>query len=204
MYSDPPPRLFLASASPRRRHLLEQAGVRLRVHPADVLEAPRPGERPADFTRRAARDKAEAVAGQVDPGAWVLAADTTVVIDQQILGKPADPADAERMLRLLSGRDHRVLTAVVLQRAAAGDRMEHLAETTVSFRPLTDALIRGYIGTKEPLDKAGSYGIQGLGAMLVRAIQGSYTNVVGLPLCETVELLERAGLYRPFEGDVKP
>jgi septum formation protein len=108
------------------------------------------------------------------------------------------------MLKLLSGRDHRVLTAVVLRKAAAADRIEHLSETVVTFRPLTEATIRGYIATGEPLDKAGSYGIQGQGAMLVRSIRGSYTNVVGLPLCETVELLERTGLYTPFEGGERP
>jgi septum formation protein len=115
-----------------------------------------------------------------------------------LLGKPNDTQDAARMLGLLSNRNHQVLTAVVLQKAGSGTHSEHLEETTVRFRQLNTALIDGYVQTGEPLDKAGAYGIQGRGALLVRSISGSYTNVVGLPLVETLEMIENTGLWRPF------
>lgn len=197
----PTGRLILASASSRRHDLLRLAGVRHRVLPSQIEEQPGPGESPEDFTRRIAHQKAHQVAGQCAPGTWVLAADTSVVIDEQLLGKPRDADDGRRMLRLLSGRTHRVLTAVCLARAPGATATDLLEETAVTFRTLPADWIEGYLATGEPMDKAGAYGIQGRGAMLVRSIHGSYTNVVGLPLVETLDLLERAGVYVPFEGD---
>ncbi len=190
--------LVLASASPRRRELLRLAGVPHRVVAGQVDERPRPGEAPEQFTSRAAAQKAEQVAARCPAGTWVLAADTSVVVGDQLLGKPRDRTDGRRMLRLLSGRTHRVLTAVSLTRASTSTSDSLLQETRVTFRPLDRSLIDGYLDTGEPMDKAGAYGIQGMGAMLVRSISGSYTSVVGLPLCETVDMLERAGVWRPF------
>lgn len=189
---------MLGSASPRRRELLSLAGVPFVAMPSSFDERILASEEPEAFTRRAAKLKAETVMQTQDPGIWVLAADTTVVVDDQILGKPTDRSDAARMLGLLSGRSHRVLTAVVLAQAGSGTVSGTMAETTVLFRDLSHDLIQGYLDTGEPLDKAGAYGIQGIGAMLVRSINGSYTNVVGLPLVETIELLEEAGVWRPF------
>jgi septum formation protein len=189
--------LVLASGSPRRRDLLSGAGVPFTVHPSRVEEKATPGEDAQDFTQRAARMKAEAVAGTQPPGTWILAADTTVVLDGTILGKPKNEADAAKMLRLLSGRRHRVLTAVVLAQAGGDEFFELLCETSVWFRPLDAATIHEYLATGEPMDKAGAYGIQGRGAMLVSSIEGSYTNVVGLPLAETIQLLAEAQVWRP-------
>lgn len=195
--------IVLASGSPRRRELLASAGVRFSVQPSQVEEQTAPGENAEEFTRRAARMKAEAVAAGQPSGTWILAADTTVVLDGAILGKPKNHRDAERMLRLLSGRRHRVLTAVVLIRAGDNDPLELLCETSVWFRPLDAATIQSYLSTGEPMDKAGAYGIQGRGAMLVSSIEGSYTNVVGLPLAETVLLLKEAGVWQP-NGQAAP
>jgi septum formation protein len=200
-----PPTIVLASASPRRKELLSLAGVPFIVQESGVVEQQAPGEAPQDFTRRAAREKAEAVARTLAPGAWAIGADTTVVVDGQVLGKPADRADAARMLRLLSGRSHEVLTGVALVKAGSPETHSLLAKTVVTFRTLDERMIEGYLRTGEPLDKAGAYGIQGRAAQLIQGIEGSYTNVVGLPLCETIQLLERAGLFRPFgEGRSTP
>jgi septum formation protein len=174
------------------------------VRPSGALEQAVPGESAEDFTRRAARMKAQAVAGDLPPGTWVLAADTSVVLDGAVLGKPEDERDAERMLRLLSGRGHKVLTAVILTQAGGEDPLELLCETSVWFRPLDTATIRRYLSTGEPMDKAGAYGIQGKGAVLVSSIEGSYTNVVGLPLAETVQMLEEARVWRPFPQTGQP
>ena len=190
--------LVLGSASPRRKELLARVGVPFRIEHSDIDEQIGTTEDPETFTRRTADRKARAVAQNQEPGTWVLAADTTVVVDDQILGKPQDRSDGARMLGLLSGRAHRVLTAVVLAQSGPGQVSRHLSETTVVFRELSDETIQGYLDTGEPQDKAGAYGIQGIGAMLVRSVQGSYTNVVGLPLVETIEMLEAAGIYRPF------
>jgi len=191
------PILVLASGSPRRRDLLEGAGVPFSVHPGDIDEKRATGEDAEEYTLRVARMKAAAVAGRLAPGTWVLAADTTVVLDGTVLGKPKNEADAAKMLRLLSGRRHRVLTAVVLAQAGGDEPFELVCETGVWFRPLDAATIHEYLATGEPLDKAGAYGIQGHGAMLVSSIEGSYTNVVGLPLAETIQLLAEAQVWRP-------
>jgi septum formation protein len=189
------PDLVLASASPRRRELLAQIGVRHAVIVADVDELVIAGEAPAAYVERLACAKARAVDARGGlPGAPlpVLGADTTVVIDGCILGKPDDAGDAARILRLLSGREHQVLTAVAVCR---GDRLlSRVSTTRVWFRDLDDARIARYIATGEPLDKAGAYGIQGFGAALVARIDGSYTGVVGLPLAETADLLDAFGV----------
>ncbi len=190
--------IVLASASPRRRELLGLAGVPHRVQPSEVEETRAPGESPAGFAERAALDKARAVARGCPAGAWVLGADTVVVAGDEVLGKPRDREDGRRMLRLLSGRTHQVVTGVALVEAPAGRQAVFCTETAVAFRPLDEAWIEGYLDSGEPMDKAGAYGIQGRGALLVAGIQGSYTNVVGLPLGETVLLLERNGLFRAF------
>ena len=190
-------RLVLASASPRRRELLGQLGLSFEVSAADIDETPQRGEAAAAYVLRLAREKAQAVVTR-HPGAWVLAADTTVVLGDELLGKPRDPAEAREMLGRLSGRTHEVHTGVAL----AGPAAEHstVVRTRVTFRPLSAGEIAWYVGTGEPLDKAGSYAVQGKGGFLVAAVEGSPTNVIGLPLGETLELLARAGLRLPWSA----
>ncbi|HWN44727.1 MAG TPA: Maf family protein, partial [Thermoanaerobaculia bacterium] len=178
------PDLVLASGSPRRRELLEGLGVRFKVRPVDLDESPLPGEAPGDYVLRLATEKA---AARVEPGELVLAADTTVVVDGEILGKPRDDEDARRMLRLLAGREHAVLTGIALGTAAEVD------ETRVRFAPLSEAEIDWYVSTGEPRDKAGAYAIQGLGSLFVEAVEGSYSNVVGLPVPRMYRLFARLG-----------
>lgn len=185
--------LVLASASPRRRELLDQLGVRYLVDPADIDETRRHGETPAGYVQRMAREKALRVAGRHRAGDHaVLAADTTVHLDDMVLGKPLDHFDGLGILACLSGRSHSVLTAVCLHSDAGID--ERLVETRVEFVQLSRELCEAYLATEEPWDKAGAYGIQGLGAAFVKRIEGSYSNVVGLPLCETWQLLEARGI----------
>lgn len=186
--------LVLASGSPRRRAFLEQLGLSFTVSPADLDERVLPGEAAAPYVERLAREKARKVA-TLHPGQRVLAADTTVVLGEQVLGKPADPEDALRMLRSLSGRWHRVLTGVALVGSAERTRV---VETQVEFREASEAELAWYVHTGEPLDKAGAYAIQGIGGFLVRAIRGSHSNVVGLPLAETLELLAEEKLAMPW------
>lgn len=187
------PDLVLASASPRRRELLAQVGVApVLVQVADVDETPQSGEDPAAYVCRLALAKARAVAARRrqagEPSLPVLGADTTVVLAGELLGKPADAGDARAMLARLSGREHDVLTAVAL---VAGDREEvRLSRTRVRFRPLSADAVARYVASGEPMDKAGGYGIQRLGGALVAHIEGSYTGVVGLPLGETIDLLD--------------
>ncbi len=182
-------RLILASASPRRRELLAQAGFSFDVHPAHIPEDPRPEEDPIAYVVRLAREKAQAVFNQIgDQDVVVLGADTTVTLDGHILGKPEDPADAVRMLRLLSGRTHRVITGVAVVTAA---HTESAAEVTgVRFLTLSDDEIAAYVATGEPMDKAGAYAIQGLAARWIPHVEGCYFNVVGLPLARVTALLE--------------
>lgn len=187
------PILVLASASPRRRELLTQAGFVFSVHPAHIPEDPLPGEEPIAYVTRLARQKAEAVftdlsAAGSPEGLAVLGADTTVTLDGHILAKPEDAADAARMLRLLSGRTHRVITGVAV--AAAG-RVEVAAEVTaVRFLTLSEEEIAAYIATGEPMDKAGAYAIQGGAAKWIPRIEGCYFNVVGLPVALACSMLE--------------
>ena len=181
--------LVLASASPRRRDLLRQAGIACESVPSDVPEVPHPGEAPETFARRAAREKAMEVARR-RPGTYVLAADTIVVVDDTILGKPQDADDARGMLRRLSGRAHRVLTAVAL--VGPDDHLDELlVQSDVEFHPLTDAHIEGYLRTGEPFDKAGAYAVQGEGRRFVAQVRGSLTNVIGLPMEAVTALLRR-------------
>ncbi len=186
------PSLILASNSPRRRELLRQIGVHFSVAPADVDENIMPGEAAETYATRVARDKARIAAARVHAGI-VIAADTIVVLDNEILGKPADSEDAARMLKKLSGRVHRVITAVVLKDAGTGRELVKSATTKVWFRKLSTVDIASYVESGEPLDKAGAYGIQERGALLVDRIEGCYFNVVGLPLSILGELLKEMG-----------
>lgn len=189
------PRIVLGSASPRRRELLTLVGIPHEVLPADIDETEHEGEGPAAYVERLAREKAFAVA-RLAPGALVIGADTTVVIDGTILGKPVNDADAARMLRQLSGRSHTVYTAVAVEHAG---RVESDTEVvSVSFRPLSDEEIAAYIATREPMDKAGAYGIQGYGATIVERIDGDYFAVMGLPLVRLVRLMRRVGVGYGF------
>ena len=190
-----PPRIVLGSASPRRRELLALIGIPHTVLPADIDETEHPGEAPAAYVERLAREKASAVARQA-PDALVIGADTTVVIDGDILGKPADAADAARMLGRLSGRSHTVYTAVAVEHQG---RVESEIEVvSVSFRPLSGDEIAAYIATSEPMDKAGAYGIQGFGATIVERIDGDYFAVMGLSLVRLVRLMQRVGVRYSF------
>ena len=187
-------RLVLASASPRRKELLGALGLSFTVRTADVDETPQDGEDPGGYVLRVARAKASGVA-VAEPDALVLAADTSVVLGGDILGKPKDAAEARAMLRRLSGRAHRVLTAVALFGRA---ELSIVVETQVRFRPVSEEEIAWYVGTGEPLDKAGAYAVQGAGGAFVERIDGSPSNVVGLPLAETVALLFEAGAPLPW------
>lgn len=182
-------RLILASASPRRAELLRAAGIEFSVRVADLDETPLPDENPSDYVLRLSREKAQAVA---HPGDLVLGADTTVVVGDEIAGKPADVADARRMLQLLSGAWHEVLTGVSLVKET--QVLSELARTRVKFGPLSDAEIDWYIATHEPFDKAGAYGIQGYASRFVEQIEGNYANVVGLPVQMVYRMLGKFGL----------
>ena len=186
--------VVLASQSPRRRDLLALVGIPAECRPADVDESVMDGEAPEGYVERLALAKAAAVATATD--ALVIAADTTVVVDGEILGKPEDEADARRMVRLLAGRSHTVLTAVAVRRgdavASAVERVE------VTFRQLDDREIAEYVATGEPMDKAGSYGIQGYGATIVTRVEGDYFAVMGLPLARLVLLMRQLGADYAF------
>jgi septum formation protein len=180
-------RLILASASPRRAELLRAAGFEFDITPSHVDESVRPGEAPEEYVCRIAEAKARAVLPAADDRI-VLAADTTVVVDDHILGKPRDAEDAARMLRLLSGREHEVLTGVAVAR---GDRLQTaMASTSVEFARLSDDEIAWYIASGEPADKAGAYAVQGFASRFVARIDGSYSNVVGLPVAIVYQMLK--------------
>lgn len=187
-------KLILASASPRRRELLRAAGIRFEVEAADIPEVPGEGEDPRAFAERLARDKALTVAVE-HPDAWVLGADTTVVIDGEILNKPENAQDAARMLRLLSGRAHEVITAVCLARVGKVRVVDVRSETTrVTFAELSEEDIAFYVSTGEPMDKAGAYGIQGIASRWIPRIEGDYSNVVGLPVALVWRMLRERGV----------
>ncbi len=188
------PTIVLASASPRRRQLLEMLHLPVLVQPADVQEIPLPGEAPLAYSRRLARDKARAVPGRV-----VLGADTIVVLDDEILEKPVDDAHALAMLLRLQGRSHEVITSICLL-ADGVERTSH-DRTTVTFRSASAAWLGDYVATGECRDKAGSYGIQGWGAALVERIEGDFFSVMGLPVRLVLQLLEEAGFPYRFGSE---
>lgn len=185
-------KIVLASQSPRRRQLLGQMGLEFTTQSPEIDEHAFHGRDARDLVETLSREKARWVARQQTPDTLVIGADTVVVLDGAILGKPRDGAEAEAMLAALSGRDHQVFTGVTL---CQGDRiLTQAEETQVTFRPLTGQEIRQYVSTGEPMDKAGSYGIQGYGCLLVEGIRGDYFNVVGLPVCRLGRMLARFGI----------
>jgi septum formation protein len=184
-------KFILASASPRRRELLESIGLEFEVIPSHIPEVRAAGESPEEYVARLSREKAAAVARE-HPGRWVIAADTTVLLGDELLEKPADGLDAVRMLATISGKTHTVYTGVTLLGSGYSDT--RVSESEVRMLPLSGADIEWYVGTGEPLDKAGSYAVQGKGAMFIDSIHGSYTNVVGLPLATLFLMLRRAGM----------
>ena len=192
-------KVVLASASPRRRDLLDLIGIKHDVRPADINETMRSGERAADYAERLAREKAEAIAG--DGAEIVIGADTVVVIDGRMLGKPVNEQQAAAMLESLGGRTHTVVTAVAI--VVDGRTSSGVEEVSVTFRPLTLDEITSYVATGEPMDKAGAYGIQGYGATIVERIEGDYFAVMGLPLVRLVRLLAERGIRYDFANGLK-
>lgn len=194
-----PVRLILASKSPRRRYLLSQAGLTFDVIPSAIDESTVPFENPADYVRTLSRAKAMDVA-EGHPHSWVIGADTIVMIDGTVLGKPADQSAARSMLKRLSGQTHQVYTGYTICCRDSAVTMSDVVCTDVSFKQLSDDEIEWYIHTDEPFDKAGAYAIQGLGTFLVKHIDGSYTNVVGLPVCEVIQYLIQQGAVQIKRG----
>ena len=183
-------RLVLASASPRRAEMLKLLGVDFDRLPGDIDETFLEGETPREHVLRLSEGKA-ALAARGRPDAWVLGADTIVVVAGEVLGKPGSPAEAKAMLEKLSGREHEVLTGFAIIRQDLGIRVREVVRSTVLFREISGDEMAWYTGTSEPYDKAGAYAVQGMGACFVREIRGSFSNVVGLPLCEVFEALKR-------------
>lgn len=192
-YNEVPMTLILASSSPRRRELLRAAGLDFEVRPSRASEERQPGETAERLAERVARQKAFDVAATAPPASVVLGADTAVVIEEEIFGKPADAADAVRMLRRLSGAAHRVITGICLVRAPDRLIAQYHETTWVYFRKLDENEIQDYVASGEPLDKAGGYGIQGLASKFVTRVEGCYFNVVGLPISRLAELLRQTG-----------
>jgi septum formation protein len=186
-------KFILASSSPRRRELLASIGLDFDVLPSNVPEIHEEGEAPEEYVARLSRDKAEALAG-AHPHRWVIAADTTVFLGDQLLEKPQDAADAVRMLAAIAGQTHIVYTGVTLRHAESDYRETRVAESEVRMLPLSRDEIEWYVRTGEPLDKAGAYAAQGRGGMFIESIHGSYTNVVGLPLATLFQMLRKAGI----------
>lgn len=184
--------LILASSSPRRKELLSQIGVRFTVNPVAICEDVNPGEAAEAYVARLALEKAQACFAQTAGELPVLGSDTTVVFDHKIMGKPRSESEAIATLLSLSGKEHEVITGVAV--VSAEQTLSSVVKTKVKFKNLNEDICRRYWATGEPADKAGSYGIQGLGAVFVEGIQGSYSSVVGLPLAETAELLEQVGI----------
>lgn len=195
-------RLILASQSPRREALLRQVGLEFDVTPSTVEEQIPEGLSPAEAARKLAEEKARSVASRRTEG-LVIGADTVVVVDGQILGKPADSQEARAMLRRLSGREHQVITGIAVVDAATGHERSDSVTTAVRFAPLSEQVIDRYVATDEPLDKAGAYAIQGFGALLIESINGDYYNVVGLPLRRLAELLGEFG-YDAYQMSSRP
>ena len=192
------PPLVLASASPRREEMLRLVGVSFAILHGNVNEAPQAEEAPQDYALRLSEAKARAVAA-MRPGHWVLGADTIVTIDGELLGKPATRDEARCMIRKLSGREHTVITAFTLFNSEQVELIRQAVASQVRFKEVPDDEVEWYVATDEPYDKAGGYAVQGKASFLVSEIHGSYTNVVGLPLCEVVEALKELGLVA-FRG----
>ncbi|HNR13126.1 MAG TPA: Maf family protein [Thermodesulfobacteriota bacterium] len=192
------PGIILASASPRRQQLLSILRLHFEVIPADVDETPLPGETPREHVARLSRAKAMVVAAK-EQDRWIIAADTIVFLDGEILGKPVDAGESCRMLRKLSGREHTVMTGVFIVHPSKEQSFGTVVESFVKIKELSDAEISGYIATGEPFDKAGAYAIQGIGMFMVEKVRGSYTNVIGLPMCELVNALRQVGAIRFME-----
>ena len=186
-------KFILASSSPRRRELLSSIGITFDVIASNVPEKQDVGEAPEEYVARLSREKAEAIARQ-HRDRWVIAADTTVLLDDELLEKPADAADAARMLTTIAGRTHIVYTGVTLQNISRDYRDTRVAETEVRMLPLSREEIAWYVATGEPLDKAGAYAAQGIGGIFVDSIHGSFTNVVGLPLALLFQMMRKAGV----------
>lgn len=185
--------LILASSSPRRRELLASIGVRFDIVPSNIPEVRAEGEAPEEYVARLSREKAAAVARQ-HPDRWIIAADTTVLLGDELLEKPADGADAARMLATIAGRTHMVYSGVTVERLGRHYHDTRVSESEVRMLPLSARDIEWYVQTGEPLDKAGAYAVQGIGSMFIDSIHGSYTNVVGLPLALLFQMLRKAGL----------
>ncbi len=194
-------KLILASQSPRRSHLLKQAGLSFTVLPSDIDESALPFCAPGSYARQLAEIKTADIAGK-HPDCWVIGADTIVVIDGDILGKPDSMEAARQMLRRLSGQTHQVITGFAIFCEAEAHRYSTTISTEVTFKTLSDEEIEWYVQTNEPFDKAGAYAIQGIGTFLVRSIHGSYTNVVGLPVCEVIEHLIEWGVIRHYRHSI--
>jgi septum formation protein len=192
------PKIILASSSPRRKELLEKLAVRFEVFPSLVDEIPLRGESPEDFALRTSMEKALSVSRNLCGDCVVIGADTIVVIDGEILGKPRNEEEAKFMLRKISGREHRVITGFSIVKPKAEILHTEFVESRVKIKTLAPQEIEGYIKTKEPMDKAGAYGAQGIGAFMIEEICGSYTNVVGLPLAQVVDVLTRLGVLGLF------
>lgn len=188
-----PSQIILASASPRRRELLESIGLEFTVRTSEILEQRQPGEPVRSYVERLAGEKAETIASGA-PDAWVIAADTVVYLDDVVLEKPSDRDDAIAMLRKLAGRTHVVFSGLALVNVSAGESIIESVRTEVTVMPMERSLIEWYVDTGEPMDKAGAYAIQGKGAMFVERVEGSYTNVVGLPLPTLFRMMARAGI----------
>jgi septum formation protein len=186
-------RVILASTSPRRKELLQSTGIPFDVHPSNVPEEHKPGELPHDYVARLSRDKAEAIAKHHHRH-WIIGADTTVYLDEQLLEKPKNRADAIRMLSLLAGRTHVVYTGVTLANRQENYSDTRVAESEVRMLALSREDIEWYVDTGEPMDKAGAYAVQGIGAMFIDSVHGNYTNIVGLPLALLFQMLRRAGI----------
>jgi septum formation protein len=186
-------KFILASASPRRRDLLASVGLSFDVLPSNVPEVRQDGEAPEEYVARLSRDKARALA-EAHPSEWVIAADTTVLLGDELLEKPVDAQDAARMLGAIAGKTHLVYTGVTLQNVEREYHETRVAESEVRMLPLSAADIAWYIATGEPFDKAGAYAVHGIASMFIESIHGSYTNVVGLPLATLFLMLRRAGL----------
>jgi septum formation protein len=195
-------RFILASASPRRVELLKLMGLDFEVMPANINEAILPGETPRKHVLRLSEEKARFVAPR-HPDAWVLGADTIVVVAEEVLGKPGSVAEAKEMLEKLSGRAHEVFTGFCIIRQDQGVRIQEVVRSAVIFRKIAADEMAWYTGLEEPYDKAGAYAVQGMGAFFIREIRGSWTNVMGLPLCEVVDALRRVRAITFPEGDGK-